>query len=66
MLPVEGRTLEIQTAKNGEFYVENLPVGRHRARVELLGIPCTFTLDVPASDEIAVSLGELMTCDAAR
>jgi outer membrane usher protein FimD/PapC len=66
MLPVEGRTLEIQTAKNGEFYVENLPVGRHRARVELLGIPCAFTLDVPASDEIAVSLGELMTCDAAR
>jgi outer membrane usher protein len=66
MLPVEGKLIEIPTARNGEFYVENLPVGRHRARVEILGVLCTFTLDVPASEESTVSLGELMTCDAPR
>jgi len=61
-----GKTIEIPTARNGEFYAENLPAGRHRARVDLSGTPCAFTLVVPASDESSVALGDVMTCDAAR
>jgi outer membrane usher protein FimD/PapC len=66
VLPMEGRTIEIPTAKNGDFYAENLPVGRHAARVEINGFPCAFTLEIPASDSSFVSLGDVMTCDAAR
>jgi outer membrane usher protein FimD/PapC len=66
MLPAEGRTIEIPTARNGEFYAENLPAGRFRARVDIHGIPCNFTLEIPASDEPSVALGDVMTCDAAR
>jgi outer membrane usher protein len=66
VLPMEGRTIEIPTARNGDFYAENLPVGRHRARVEIDGLPCIFTLEIPASDSSFVSLGDVMTCDAAR
>lgn len=61
-----GRAIEIPTARNGEFYVENLPAGKHRARVNILRTPCEFTLEVPPSDESFLSLGEVMTCDVAH
>lgn len=66
MLTTQEGAVEIPTAKDGEFYVENLPAGQHRARVEILGVRCEFTLEVPPSDESFVSLGEVMTCDVAR
>jgi outer membrane usher protein len=51
----------------GEFYLENVPPGRHEATVEFTetltpGSPartCTFTLDMPASDASSVVLGAL-------
>jgi outer membrane usher protein len=66
LLRTEGRTIEIPTAKNGEFYAENLPPGRHDAEVEINGIRCRFTLEIPATDASFVSLGDVMTCNAAR
>jgi len=60
-----GRKIEMPTGKNGEFYVENPPPGRQRASVLVKGSRCDFTLDVPASDEASVALGDIMTCHAA-
>lgn len=61
-----GRTIELPTGKNGEFYAENLPAGRSRARVQLQGSRCEFTIDVPAVQETFVALGDIMTCHVAR
>jgi hypothetical protein len=66
MLPAEGRTIEIPTARNGEFYAENLPAGRFRARVDIHGVACNFILEIPRSEESIVPLGDVMTCDAPR
>jgi hypothetical protein len=65
LVPAGAKTLEAPTGKNGDFYVENLPVGRNRARVKIRGRDCEFVLDVPDSKESLVSLGDVMTCDAA-
>ncbi len=43
----------------GEFYFENLPDGRFDAVVEDANGTCAFVLEIPASDEPAVDLGEL-------
>jgi outer membrane usher protein len=65
VLTWEGGSVEIPTAKNGEFYAENLPAGRTRGRVTIGQRACEFDLDVPASSETAVNLGEIGTCDVA-
>jgi outer membrane usher protein len=57
------RPVELPTARGGEFYVEGLPAGRLAATVEIDGTPCEFTLDVPASEESIIHLGEVFTCD---
>lgn len=57
--------MEIPTAGKGEFYVENLPAGRHRARVALDGKPCEFDLVIPETTEALVSLDEVFTCSIA-
>jgi outer membrane usher protein len=64
VVSLEGRTIEIPAARNGEFYAENLPPGRHAAQVEIDGRPCTFTLDIPASESSFISLGDVVTCNA--
>ena len=60
-----GRAIEVPTGKNGDFYIENLPAGRHRASVQIRGSRCEFAIDVPATVETAVALGDIMTCHVA-
>lgn len=50
---------ESPIGKLGEFYFENLPVGRHPAVVEYKATTCQFTLEVPASDAPVLKLGTL-------
>lgn len=57
------RTFEMPTGKEGAFYVENLPAGRHRARVEIAGTSCEFVLEVPATESTEIALGDVDTCD---
>lgn len=61
-----GRIFEVPTGRNGDFYLENLPAGRHPATVEIRGRRCEFSFDVPTSSETQVSLGEVVTCNVAR
>ena len=73
--PLEHRTFtlpnavaaeKILTAKGGEFYLENLPVGTHRASIMLDGRECLFDLTVPKSDASIVNLEKVLACDLDR
>jgi outer membrane usher protein len=44
----------------GEFYLENVPPGRHPAKVEYEGGTCRFVLQVPASTESFFDLGSVV------
>lgn len=56
----DGRRFESPIGGNGEYYLENLPVGRHPAVVEYEGKRCSLALDVPAAS------GPVMTLDPLR
>ena len=47
---------ESPIGKEGEFYLENVPPGRHRAAIEFGETVCRFELDIPKSNESAVEL----------
>ena len=51
-----GDTLESPLGEGGEFYFENLPAGQLEATIAYKGIACSFTLDVPKSDQPIVRL----------
>lgn len=57
--------ISFPTGKGGEFYLENIPPGRHRASVRIPERPCSFDLVVPESDEMIVDLGKV-TCEESR
>jgi hypothetical protein len=44
----------------GEFYLENVPAGRHPAKVEYGGGVCRFVLVVPPSAESFLDLGAVV------
>ena len=49
----------------GEFYLENVPAGRHPAAVDFAGGQCDFLLEVPVTSDAVVNLGSLR-CAAGR
>jgi outer membrane usher protein FimD/PapC len=54
--------IRFPTGRGGEFYLENIPPGRHRASVTYAGTPCSFHLMIPQTDEFMIDLGAL-TCE---
>ena len=52
-----GRSFGSPVGADGAFYFENLPTGAYSAVVEHRGTQCTFTLEVPASDDLVIKLG---------
>ncbi len=56
------KVIETVVGKGGEFYLENLPVGRLPSRVFSKGQECSFDLTIPDSNEAMVDLGEV-TCE---
>lgn len=63
-LEVNGGVQEHFTGAGGEFYIENLPAGRHPGRAKAAGRPCRFVLDVPATKEFIAEI-PLVVCEAA-
>ncbi len=51
------RRFESPLGRQGEFYLENVPAGRHPAVVEHEAIQCGFTLEVPVSAAPTLDLG---------
>jgi len=52
-----GETFESPIGRDGEFYLENLPRGRHPAVVDHKEALCRFTLDAPVSPASLVDMG---------
>jgi outer membrane usher protein len=52
-----GETFESPIGRDGEFYLENLPRGRHAAMIEHKDTRCHFTLEAPASPASLVDVG---------
>jgi outer membrane usher protein FimD/PapC len=59
---VDGKDLASPTGRDGEFYLENLPPGRHAARFMLGARECRFDLTVPATQDMLVELGVVHAC----
>jgi len=55
----DGQTFESPIGRDGEFYLENLPRGRHPAVVDHKEGVCHFTLEAPPSLTTLVDLGAL-------
>lgn len=53
----DGQTYESPIGRDGEFYLENLPRGRHAAIVDHKDAVCRFTLETPASAASLVDVG---------
>jgi outer membrane usher protein len=54
-----GQRLDSPIGRDGEFYLDSLPPGRHAAEVEHEGARCTFVLEVPPAAGSVISLGTL-------
>jgi len=54
---VDGVEFASPVGKKGEFYLEDVPAGRHLAALEYRGVTCSFTLEVPATEDARASLG---------
>jgi outer membrane usher protein len=53
----EGQTFESPIGRDGEFYLENLPRGRHPAVIDHKDAACRFTLEAPVSAASLVDVG---------
>ena len=47
--------------RNGEFYIENVPPGKHPAKIIYKSKECHFNLMIPKSEEMWIDIGEI-TC----
>jgi len=57
---VGGKEMVSPIGSDGKFYFENLPAGKHAAKVQYADGECTVTLDVPASGGAVVNLGTVL------
>jgi outer membrane usher protein len=62
----DGRTYGSPVGSDGAFYFENVPTGTYSAVVSHRGSQCTFTLDIPASDEVVLKLGTVRCTMSAK
>ena len=56
---VDGKAFESPIGKQGEFYLENVPAGRHTTVIEYKQTSCTATLSVPVASDSFLKLGEI-------
>jgi outer membrane usher protein len=61
-----GRSFGSPVGSDGAFYFENLSAGSYSAVVENRGAQCTFTLDVPVSDDVVIKVGTVRCTMSAK
>lgn len=54
------RVIEGMVGRNGEFYFENIPSGKHAATILYNGKECFFDIIIPDSIEMMINLGEVV------
>jgi outer membrane usher protein len=69
-IPVESGYMRVRAGEktirgligiNGEFYIENVPCGKHSAQVTYKSRKCNFELTIPKSGDVWLDIGEV-TC----
>jgi outer membrane usher protein len=60
-ITVDGRDIDAPVVDDGEFYLENIPVGTHPAVLRKGQQRCAFQFTVPRSEEMMLDLGKI-TC----
>ena len=59
MLPAGGKRIESPIGSQGEFFLENVPPGRHDALVETRSASCRIAIEVPDTREQFFNAGTL-------
>ena len=59
IVTAEGRQFDSPIGRDGEFYLDNVPTGRHPAIIEHETTRCSFTLGVPQTSGPVMNLGTL-------
>jgi outer membrane usher protein FimD/PapC len=62
-LIVEGERRELLTARDGSFYLEQVPPGSYAGEASRERALCRFRLEVKPSDEVVTDLGEVACAD---
>jgi outer membrane usher protein len=55
-----GQSYGSPVGNDGSFYFENLPAGAYSATVDTRDSRCTFTLEIPVSDDTVIKLGKVL------
>ncbi|MBE7939693.1 fimbrial biogenesis outer membrane usher protein [Ramlibacter aquaticus] len=55
-----GKSVQLQTGREGEFYLENIAPGTYRANAMVEGRPCPFEIVIPRSGETFVDLPDFV------
>jgi outer membrane usher protein FimD/PapC len=63
LVDLKDKTIRGLIGKGGEFYLENVPAGTHRAKVTVNGNECSFDITIPETDGVWVNLGTIR-CEA--
>lgn len=58
-LTADGKQFESPIGRDGEFYLENVPAGKHRAAVTYGHGICELTVEVPSSRAEEINIGDL-------
>lgn len=59
---LKDKTIEGLVGRGGEFYIENVPPGRHPAKIIYKEKECVFDIITPESEDIWVDMGKIL-CD---
>jgi outer membrane usher protein len=62
-MTLDGEALTFPTGKGGEFYIENVKAGKHKASFTYMEKTCLFDIIIPESDEMIIDLGEIICED---
>ena len=62
-LQAGAQAIEFTTARDGRYYIENLPPGRYDATLAYEGKACRFTLNVPESTGTIAELPPVNACE---
>lgn len=57
---LEDKFIEGLVGRNGEFYLEDVPSGKHAATILYKGKECFFDIIIPDSKEMMINLGEVV------
>ncbi len=59
LIQIKGKMVEGLVGRDGEFYLENIPAGKHPGEILYRGRECKFDIMIPESEDIVVDVGKV-------